>query len=489
MDRSPCSMILILTATLFVNLCSGDWVEIPFLQPSTTTQKTTVIRKNINHPSFVVNSGFMSHVLPPFSIGNNRDPEESEDGVSQPYPAVNHATLSPPVRISNLIDFEELKSTTSTSEPPVIGFPNKYSNFQKRIYEYPRGNVSTKLGWTPPRDELHFVTSNLDKISFSQVDRHPVSSIVKPDHQPMSNKYQEESIEYLNPGVSIPTRRPSSYPAVNDRIEIPTESYSEEDDGQSEEYSSSSEKAVYSSIANRTSENGELENDRFHDFDDYDEVHPEGTFKNVTIVKRRRRPGPQGQVTIVKVFPPRRHLRPADSGNGGGFSGFVNFIKRMQDTFMKRTAKNIGDKIKVLQDLKDQLLLSIEKRMAVLWRDPNAQKNNDEKQSNRRVKRGGGWMDYGDGGHGGMDFPSAEAALLTISFLTFAVFLIKLVLQVINTIKSKHYSYNTLAGVNGLNAATLKIVNRNKRGVAIDPNDHWKHNLDILSAINNYKFS
>lgn len=30
--------------------------------------------------------------------------------------------------------------------------------------------------------------------------------------------------------------------------------------------------------------------------------------------------------------------------------------------------------------------------------------------------------------HGGIDFPSAESALLTISFLTFAVFLIKLVL-------------------------------------------------------------
>lgn len=36
------------------------------------------------------------------------------------------------------------------------------------------------------------------------------------------------------------------------------------------------------------------------------------------------------------------------------------------------------------------------------------------------------WMEDKHGG--GIDFPSAESALLTISFLTFAVFLIKLVL-------------------------------------------------------------
>ena len=47
----------------------------------------------------------------------------------------------------------------------------------------------------------------------------------------------------------------------------------------------------------------------------------------------------------------------------------------------------------------------------------------------RRTKRGGDWLEeVHTHHHGGMDFPSAEAALLTISFLTFAVFLIKLVL-------------------------------------------------------------
>nr|XP_029716961.1 uncharacterized protein LOC109408964 [Aedes albopictus] len=483
-------VILIVALTLIVNLCSGDWVEIPFLQPSTTTQKTTIIRKNINRPVFAVDSGFMSHVLPPsFAIASDRDSEESEEeedegGEISHQSPINYATLSTPVRITSLVDFEELRrrsTTTSTTESPFNGFPEKYSHFQKRIYEYPRVNVSTKLGWTSPKDEMHFVMSS-DKTSAGQVDR-----------QPMSNKYQEESIEYLNgaaPG-SMPHRPP--YQTVNDRVEIPVHSSVEENDRQSEESSSSEEKDIHPSNPNRTVEERPMDKDRFHDFDDYDEVHPLESLNNATIVKRRRRPGPQGQVTIVKVFPPRRHpLRPtADPNSEGGFSGFVNFLKRMQDKFMQRTAKNIGDKIKILQDLKDQLLLSIERKMTTLWRDRNEQTGEaDQKKGNRRVKRGGGgWMDYGDhgGGHGGMDFPSAEAALLTISFLTFAVFLIKLVLQVINTIKSKHYTYNSLAGLNGVTGATLKIVNRSRRSTDPNTDDHWK--LNILSAINNYKFS
>ncbi|EAT32292.1 AAEL015586-PA [Aedes aegypti] len=429
----------------------------------------------------------MSHVLPPFSIDSDRGSEESEEEEDSDEPKqspINHATLSPPVRISNLIDFEVRRrsttTTTTTTESPSSSFPEKYSHFQKRIYEYPRVNVSNKLGWTAPTDELHFVTSDSDKVSTSHV---------LPDRQPMSNKYQEESIEYLHgfaPGSTL--HRPPHKP-VSDRVEIPVDSSSEESDHQSDEPNTSEE-----FYRNRTTqEPPQDDKDRFQDFDDYEELHPGGSFSNVTVVKRRRRPGPPGRVTIVKVFPPRRHLRPTtDPGNEGGFPGFISFLKRMQDKFMQRTAKNIGDKIKILQELKDQLLLSIERKMSLLWRDRNGQTEGEQKTGNRRVKRGGGgWMDYGDGGHGGMDFPSAEAALLTISFLTFAVFLIKLVLQVINTIKSKHYTYNTLAGMNGLSGATLKVVNRSKRSTdtSADEHDHWKHNLDILSAINNYKFS
>lgn len=99
------------------------------------------------------------------------------------------------------------------------------------------------------------------------------------------------------------------------------------------------------------------------------------------------------------------------------FSHFLKFVKNIQETFSTRTAKNINDKIKMLRDFRDNLLLSINQRIKNLW------KTKTKKQP--RVKRTLGWMEPTGGA---MDFPSAEGALLSISFLTFAVFLIKLVL-------------------------------------------------------------
>jgi hypothetical protein len=67
------------------------------------------------------------------------------------------------------------------------------------------------------------------------------------------------------------------------------------------------------------------------------------------------------------------------------------------------------------------MLKNIQMRIKNLWMAPKKQ------ISNKRTKR----FLMGESGHGhdgGMEFPSAEGALLTISFLTFAVFLIKLVL-------------------------------------------------------------
>lgn len=169
---------------------------------------------------------------------------------------------------------------------------------------------------------------------------------MEPDRQPMSNKYQEESIEYSQP---VQTN--------HDRIEVPVDAASTEEDEDPADESSSEEKDL-NAPAPQTSEKP---SDRFNDFDDYDEQRPDfaGSLENVTVIKRRRRPGTPGRVTIVKVIPPRRRFRPVDSGHQGGLSGFVSFLKTMQDKFMQRTAKNIGDKIKVLQELKDQLLLSI----------------------------------------------------------------------------------------------------------------------------------
>lgn len=209
--------------------------------------------------------------------------------------------------------------------------------------------------------------------SFPPANRHPATPI-PPDHQPLSNKYEEESIEYLHTD-SPPKRPPELVPAqahaVNDRVELIT---GPEDDQAESSESSSEEEPAHSHVLTRPSTSNERDfngpasgepspNSKFPDFDDYD-TKVEGdddqdeerqSFRNSSVkFVRRKRPG---QVTIVKIIPPRRRFRPL--GEGGGFSGFLKFIKRMQDGFMLNTAKNIGDKIKLLQNLKDQLLLSI----------------------------------------------------------------------------------------------------------------------------------
>lgn len=104
------------------------------------------------------------------------------------------------------------------------------------------------------------------------------------------------------------------------------------------------------------------------------------------------------------------------------FANFLKFVRNIQESFTSRTAKNINDKIKMLRDFRDNLLLSINQRIKNLWKTKS--KTKKEPRVKRTLGGGGGWMESS----GGMDFPSSEGALLSISFLTFAVFLIKLVL-------------------------------------------------------------
>ncbi|XP_058443503.1 uncharacterized protein LOC131425552 [Malaya genurostris] len=425
-----------------------EWVEIPFLQPSTTTPKTTaVIRKNINQPSYIAGSGLINHIA------------ETEDA----------KTFNTSGKISDLIDYEQFVRRTTTTERPIVGLlatqPNRYANFQKRLFAHPRGNLtSSQELWFRPSQGHNFITANRAIISHRNE-----------DHEPPSNKYEEESIEYLNTDFSTP--RPeslgtSSYGHFgNHRIDHPTDASSVSSDEQI------SNESTYSIESPESTE-------QFLDFDDYDAL--QNRFRNVSsIIKRKRRPQEPEQVTIVRVIPSRRRLRPGPDVKGeGSFLSFLKFLKKMQDGFLLKATKNIGDKIRLLRHLRDQLLLSIENRITALWGKPS---ESDESNGQRRVKRGG-WMDeYYTSGHGGMDFPSAEAALLTISFLTFAVFLIKLVLQVISTIKAKHYTYNTLAGVNGVSASTLKLLKRGKRDSLLE--NPSAHDLNIFSAINNYKLT
>ncbi|KAL7021937.1 hypothetical protein ACKWTF_012075 [Chironomus riparius] len=108
------------------------------------------------------------------------------------------------------------------------------------------------------------------------------------------------------------------------------------------------------------------------------------------------------------------------------FPSFIKFLRKIQESFAIRTAKTIGDKIKMLVGFRDQLMVTINKQIRRLWRGNQAKASSKKSSGSRRSKRTLG-LDHGHGS-GAMDFPSAEGALLSICFLTFAVFLIKLVL-------------------------------------------------------------
>lgn len=121
------------------------------------------------------------------------------------------------------------------------------------------------------------------------------------------------------------------------------------------------------------------------------------------------------QVASMKAKP-HNHL---------SFTSFLKFLKNIQESFATRTAKNINDKISMLRKFRDKLLITVNQRINSLWKT-QSKKKTKKNRNKRTLGGGGGWMEGGGGA--AMDFPSAEGALLSISFLTFAVFLIKLVL-------------------------------------------------------------
>ncbi|XP_055585662.1 uncharacterized protein LOC129738472 [Uranotaenia lowii] len=627
-------LVLGLVTIWLIDPGHSEWVEIPFLQPSSAISSSTtpttspstvvspaqkitrgpavVVRRNqhVKHrPSFMTSSNFIRDVLPEV-VASEVDNVSAEDqqsyhqqqystgGVSllrkprpRPRPGSSAGSdHSVPIFVNDRVDFQEFAqsaasvftsttTTTSTTESSVIHSinrddPQDFQSFRKRFHEYSRINVSDKLSWVPDRDEPQsqqslFVTGNRRP----QVSTTPLimfTSETEPEDdggypQPLpSNKYEEESIEYLNlpppdtsAGVHHVPLVVSNYSSEQDqdqnqphysttlanRLEF-RPVFSSSDSTPLIEESSESGSSGVESLESAPPElvqaaGGGYDIHQFHDFDDYEAQEEQTTggggyyqkylndsssFTNP--FKRKRRPTSTtsqesqekpSRVTIVRVIPPRRRIRPiegaaedldpqtttAAAGAAGGFVQFLKFLKRMQDGFMLKTAKTIGEKIKVLQKLKDQILLSIEKRMRALWGNRPLRGRNGTTNSgpNRRQRRS-----FIEAGGEGMEFPSAEGALMTISFLTFAVFLIKLVLQVINTIKAKHYTYNMLTGLTGaVNPATLKIVKRIGRAAGpqdsynqrqehftMDEDDllYWNnHNMNIFSAINDFKFS
>ncbi|XP_065358628.1 uncharacterized protein LOC135952551 [Calliphora vicina] len=149
-------------------------------------------------------------------------------------------------------------------------------------------------------------------------------------------------------------------------------------------------------------------------------------------------------------------MKDSMTGNAVEFpsiQGFIEFIKSLRQNWMKNSIFRIDDKIKMLHQLKDTLLKTIEQQFMVLWQDDNDEENAEDhgheitnsdsrkmgenkRSSHLRSKRG--ILDESS-----INFPP-HAALMSINFLTFAVFLIKLVLQVVNIIRTKHYQLSSM---------------------------------------------
>lgn len=128
----------------------------------------------------------------------------------------------------------------------------------------------------------------------------------------------------------------------------------------------------------------------------------------------------------------------APSWKNFSFTGFLRYLKQIQDRFLFKTSRTVEDKVLLLENLREKIANQISKFVFCANRLISSTfclslvTRVDNLFSNKRSKRSF-WSEKEEEHEtekhkDGIDFPSAEGALLSIAFLTFAVFLIKLVL-------------------------------------------------------------
>uniref|UniRef100_A0A182P392 Uncharacterized protein n=1 Tax=Anopheles epiroticus TaxID=199890 RepID=A0A182P392_9DIPT len=411
------ALYLLLVCLLLCRVSRGEWVEIQQLKPSspavTSTISTTIKPATINGHVLAHSHLLLSHLS---------DDRERLGGrwSSSGGGTVSSSSMQWHRPVSDLLDYDGQGKRVSHPVPAWITTTTRQHVYAQHT-PVTLVNVSNKV------EELNDNESDQEEND----EQYP---IVQTELLPFGNRYEEESIE-----------------SVTD---------------------TGAPKAIIHAAASPGVEH------HFDDFDDYDERLPlaqtEGkppdSAEEEYVEEEEPYETEEGQGIDEQPEPPKKlHVRPAAPM---GLGGFLEFLRRMQASFVQRTAHTIGDKIRTLAGMRDQLLSTIERRISALWRGDPPQTG-----GKRRVRRG--WMEpHAD--TEAMDFPSAEGALLTISFLTFAVFLIKLVLQVINTIKAKHYTYSTFAAATPVSGGLL--VKRTRRHT-LDP-----HELQaLLGALDGFR--
>lgn len=284
-------------------------------------------------------------------------------------------------------------------------------------------NISTRKSYV--RQYFHTtVTSHVLNVlgSLSNVTKH--EEILEPVllQAPEKNKNR---VMYFNKTVQMNVIPVKTYQIMNKTDDIFG------NDNQNVNYHESDDDGV-------TISENEADDDLYYD-DEYYYEYADETTKFNPIVKKE----PSSSTTTTTALPPKTHKKKILNQKlqrrtmiqmmnskqykpfgDVSFPSFIKFLRKIQESFAIRTAKTIGDKIKMLVTFRDQLMTTINRQIRRLWRGNQA--SSKKSSSRKRSKRTLG-LDHGHGS-GAMDFPSAEGALLSICFLTFAVFLIKLVL-------------------------------------------------------------
>uniref|UniRef100_A0A182Y568 Uncharacterized protein n=2 Tax=Anopheles stephensi TaxID=30069 RepID=A0A182Y568_ANOST len=410
--------LLLLVAMVLVRVSRAEWVEIPHLKPSSSVVSVSSITTTINPVTTPITTAGHAVVTHSQRLLSHLADEREAGGVRWSH---QH---SAPVRwhrpVSDLLDYDPPTKRVSHTSPWITGVSDVRNTPIALV------NISNKV------EELE--TDESEESDEQDADeQYPV---VHTELLPFANRYEEESIETGtassdgSKAMQLPVQHFDDFDDYDERLSVQQ---------MPQTYAPDSEEVEYSGGERETDEETAEESESM-----------EEQFKQ--------------QTQPLEMA----HLRPQQPT---GFGGFLEFLRRMQTSFVRRTAHTIGDKIRTLAGMRDQLLSTIERRIASLWVG-----NKATPVGGRRVKRG--WMES-QGDTDAMDFPSAEGALLTISFLTFAVFLIKLVLQVINTIKAKHYTYSTFAAATPVSGGLL--VKRTRR--YLEPRDIQA----ILGTIDGYR--
>lgn len=358
--------------------------------------------------------------------------------------------LAPPPAImtSDVIHSVFSTNPTTTSESPII--TADYFSSTKRSYtkKYLQSTVTSKV--------ITFPSNVSELIDDEEFDPIPVVMV-----KPMKN----QKVKFFNQTMSMNVL-PIITTALNDSIDRfdvdkSEESEEEEDDGVT----------ITDDI-----------NDSLEYYEDYEEsaTSTSSTTTTTSTQSPKREHKISAKNNPQRQKKPQRRIIAVRANPNLSFSSFIKFIKTIQESLAIKTSKTITEKIKMLMEFRDSLMMAINRQIRRLWKMQPKVTTTTTARGNKRFKRtlGDGIMEKG----GAMDFPSSEGALLSICFLTFAVFLIKLVLQVIHTIKMK----KAMLAAQMMNNVDTTVIKRHRSGKR-DLDEKYRNIAKILDSIENLK--